>query len=387
MHFQSVVHRAALVLTGIVALALGTRSAQAQSDVVTPVDLAIGRSYPISTPAALSKASVAAPDIADVVVINPHELVVNAKTTGETDLVLWLADGQRQHYRISVKPAANQKQIAVYVKFAEVRRDLLRTIGVSGVYRDAQGHERIGTGIFNTDNAFGSGGTVTIPGTAGFLTVLTDLNTKRLLAFLDVEEQKGKARTLAEPNVLTSNREEAKFLAGGEIPIPVVQGVTAGASGNQVTIQWKEFGVKLRVTPEIINDTLVKLAVEPEVSSLDFNNAIELSGFRIPAFQTRRIATTVDVRHDQSLIISGMFNDSRELVKTGVPLLQDIPILGQLFSSTRWQRNESELLVVVTPVIVDPLHPRPQDILPILPDTALPARGAIQPRLSPSPRH
>src|SRR6185437_5493636 len=201
-------------------------------------------------------------------------------------------------------------QVAVYIRFAEVNRTLLRQIGVSARYRDAQGHERIGTGTFNTDNAFNSDGSLTLPGSTGFLTVLTDFNTKRLLALLDAQEQKGLSRTLAEPDVLAANRDTATFLAGGEIPIPIVQGGGSGGT-NTVTIIFKEFGVKLKFVPEILNDSLIKLSLAPEVSSIDNNNAITLSGFRIPAFLTRRISTTVDVKRDQSLIISGLFNNSR----------------------------------------------------------------------------
>lgn len=360
-----------------------------RADPITAVDLSIGRSIPITTPVPLTKASVASPDIADVVVVGPRELVVNAKAIGQTDALLWLANGTRIHLRVSVRSAPDRQQIAVYIRFAEVRRDLLRTIGVSARYRDAQGHTRVGTGTFNTDNPFNSNGTITIPSNASYLTVLTDFNTKRLIALLDLEEQKGRSRTLAEPNVMAGDREQADFLAGGEVPIPVVQGGANDINGNRVTILFKEFGVKLHFLPEIISDSLIKLMLRPEVSSIDFANGIQLSGFTVPAFQTRRVETTLDVRRDESIIISGLFNDVQQRTRTGIPLLMDIPILGQLFSSTRWQRNETELIVVVTPVIVDPLHPRAQDVLPIIPDTALPAREAIQKRLpapNPGPR-
>jgi pilus assembly protein CpaC len=264
---------------------------------------------------------------------------------------------------------------------AEVRKDFIQRLGVSALYRNKG--LRVGTGAFNTDNAIDkTTGDVTVPATAGFGTVLTDFGTKHLLALLDVEESRGRARTLAEPNLLAGNKDSASFLAGGEVPIPVVQGATAGGNTG-ISIQYKEFGVKLRFVAEILSDSLIKLDVTPEVSSLDFTNGVSISGFRIPALRTRRVTTTVDVPRDQSMIISGLFNRDQEKTKTGIPYLQDIPILGQLFSSTRWQNNESELLVVVTPVLVDPHDPRPQDILRLLPDTALPARDAIKDKLQP----
>lgn len=356
-----------------------------QSDPITRVDLPVGRSYPLTTAVSISKVSINNSDIADVIVIGTRELVINAKTAGETDALVWLINGQRQHFRIAVHSPADRLQIALYVKIAEVRRDFLRNAGLSGLYRNRG--TRLGTGTFNTDNAIDpTTGKVTIP-SAGFFTVLTDFGTKNLLALIDIDEQKGRAKTLAEPNLLAGNKEEATFLAGGELPIPVIQNI-AGSSGGtttpNVTILYKEFGIKLRFIGEIVSDSLIKLTVAPEVSDLDFSNGILISGFRIPALRTRRVETTVDVQRDQSMIISGLFNNSQERVRTGIPYLQDLPIIGALFSSTRWQSNETELLVVVTPVLVDPRDPRPQDILRMLPDTALPARPAIEKRLQPT---
>ena len=135
-----------------------------------------------------------------------------------------------------------------------------------------------------------------------------------------------------------------------------------------------------------MSDSLIKLQVTPEVSSLDFTNAVLLQGFRIPALRTRRIESTVDVRRNTSLVLSGLFSHEDERVKTGVPFLKDIPILGQLFSSTRFQRNESELIVVVTPVIVDPLRPRAEDVMRFQPDTTKPGLDALQRRLPPNQR-
>ena len=358
-----------------------------QSDPITRVDLPVGRSYPLTTAVSISKVSINNSDIADVIVIGTRELVINAKAAGETDALVWLVNGARQHFRVAVHSPADRLQIALYVKIAEVRRDFLRNAGLSGLYRS--GGTRVGTGTFNNDNTIDrTTGKVTIP-SAGFFTVLTDFGTKNLLALIDIDEQKGRAKTLAEPNLLAGNKEEATFLAGGELPIPVIQNVGAGGGtgGNNtpaVTILYKEFGIKLKFIGEIVSDSLIKLTVAPEVSDLDFTNGILISGFRIPALRTRRVETTVDVQRDQSMIISGLFNNSSERVRTGIPYLQDLPIIGALFSSTRWQTNETELLVVVTPVLVDPRDPRPQDVLRMLPDTALPARPAIEKRLQPA---
>lgn len=357
--------------------------AEAQ-DPITRVDLPTGRSYPITTLSAITKVSIANPEIADVVVIAEREVVVNAKATGETDAIIWQATGARQHYRISVRSPADRQQVALYVKFAEVRRDALRQFGVSQFYNNVGGKATgtSGSGVFNPPANFrGAIDSILFQSGQRFFTVISDLGTRDFLVFLEAEQQRGNATLLAEPNLLAANREEATFLAGGELPIPVVQGAGGGANQSQVTVQFREFGVRLRFIPEIISDSLVKLSVRPEVSSLDYANAVLVNGFRVPAFRTRRVESTVDVRRNESLVISGMFNNERERVKTGIPLLMDIPILGNLFSSNRWQNAQSELLVVVTPVIVDPLRPRLQDVIRVRPDTTLPAHESIRRRL------
>ena len=365
------------LLAGVAAAFAIPVAVSAQNGPIVRIDLPVGRSYPLTTAVGITKVSIANPDVADVVVVGTRELVINSKQNGETDAIFWLSNGTRLHYRVLVHSAADRPQIALYIKIAEVRKDFSREYGLSGLYR--RRGTRVGSGRFNTDNNFDNNGNITLPDEAGFLTVLTDFGTKNLLALIDLEESTGRAKILAEPNLLAGNRDTATFLAGGELPIPVIQ--PGEGSTTRVTIQYKEFGVRLRFIGEILNDSLIKLNVMPEVSSLDFVNGVDISGFRIPAFRTRRVSTTVDVKRDQSMIISGLFNNEQERVKTGLPIIKDLPIIGDLFSSSTWTNNESELLVVVTPVVVDPLDPRPQDVLKLLPDTALPARDAIKKRL------
>lgn len=384
------VYTGAFAIVALLASTAGNAAAQGlsgavpvQSDPITHVDLPVGRAYPLTTPVAITKVSITDSDIADVIVIGPREMVINAKKGGETDALVWYSNGVRQHFRVSVHSPSDRQQIALYIKMAEVRRDFLQTTGLSLLYRNSG--IRAGTGTFNTDNAINpTTGVITVPPSSGFGTVLTDFNTKHLLTLLDAEESRGRAKTLAEPNLIAGNKDSASFLAGGEVPIPII---AAGAgSQGQVSITYKEFGVRLHFMAEILSDSLIKLQVMPEVSSIDFTNGVTISGFRIPAFLTRRINTTVDVPRDQSMIISGLFSNTQEKTKTGIPYLMDLPVLGQLFSSTRWQNGETELLVVVTPVVVDPHDPRPQDMIRLLPDTALPARDAIKHKMEPQSR-
>jgi pilus assembly protein CpaC len=346
------------------------------------VALAPGRVQPMAFAAPVTRVAVADTSIADAMVVSDRDVVFSGRRLGETDVLVWTG-GQRRQYRLAVNSPADRPQVVLAVKIAEVRRDLLRSIGVS--FRSqrptSQNLVRGGTGTFNTDNAVNpTTGQVILPTASGFATLFTDLGTRDLLAVLDAEEQRGNARTLAEPTLMAGNRDSASFLAGGEFPIPAA--VTAGPNGQPfITIVFREFGVRLSFTPEVLGDTIVKLAVRPEVSSLDNANGVVLSGIRVPALRTRRLSSTVDVPRDQSLVISGLLSDERERVRTGVPGLASLPVIGALFSSTRWQRSETELLVVVTPTVVTPGRARPQDVLPLLPDPRLPAREALEPRL------
>ncbi|HQG46685.1 MAG TPA: general secretion pathway protein, partial [bacterium] len=162
-------------------------------------------------------------------------------------------------------------------------------------------------------------------------------------------EEKSLLSVLAKPNLCAVNGAEASFLAGGEFPVPIV----SGAAGTQsVTIQFKEFGVRLRFLPHIIDSTTVNLKIAAEVSSLDFDNGITLSGFNVPALSARKAETTVELPQGRFLVIGGLL--SREMTRrvSQLPLLGSIPVLGQLFKSSRFQQKESELLIVVTPEIV-----------------------------------
>ena len=353
------------------------------ADPVLRISLAAGRSLPLTTPDPITKVAVANPDIADVVIITERDLVINGKASGETDIVLWAGTRPRLHYRVTVRAPSDRRMVLLSVRVAEVRRDMLTQLGISGLNHSKDGNTRVGTGAVVNDLGVGEDGKALTPTSSRFLSILADFGTKQFLAYLDVEQQNGRARLLAEPNLLAADRDSASFLAGGEIPIPVVQGGTTmgGVSQSAVSIQYREFGVRLRFSPDIVSDSVIKLYVRPEVSSLDYGNAVLLSGFRIPALRTRRVESTVDIRRDQSIILSGLFNEEREMVRTGVPYLMNIPVLGALFSSTRWQTAESELLVIVTPTIIEPGSTEGQFLFPLRPETKTPALDALRKRL------
>jgi hypothetical protein len=179
-------------------------------------------------------------------------------------------------------------------------------------------------------------------------------------------QNKGLFQSLAEPNLIAENGKEASFLAGGEYPYPVVQG---GGDRTSVTIQFKEFGVRLTFTPTIVGGDLVKLKVAPEVSSLDFANAVTLEGFRVPAISTRRTQTEVELQDGQTFAIAGLMNNTVTSQMSKIPGIGDIPILGYLFRSKAAQKNQTELVVMITPTI---LRRGSTGVSPKLPDLVEP---------------
>ena len=164
-------------------------------------------------------------------------------------------------------------------------------------------------------------------------------------------QQRNLLQILAEPNLLAANGEPARFLAGGELPYPVVSGV---AGANTVSVQFKPFGVKLEFTGIIQDDNTIRLKVFPEVSSLDFGNAVTINGFVLPAIATRHAETVVELRNGQSFGIAGLLDKRTTVQYSKVPGIGDIPILGLLFRSKSVSKTNSELVVIVTPSIVDP---------------------------------
>ena len=180
-------------------------------------------------------------------------------------------------------------------------------------------------------------------------------------------QQKSVLEILAEPNLMAVNGQKATFLAGGEFPFPIVQ---PSQGFTSITIQFKPFGVRLDFTGTISNDNVIRLHVAPEVSTLDFSNGLTISGFNIPAISTRRAETEVELKDGQSFGIAGLMDHRAQVQLAKVPGIADIPVLGQLFRSRSINRSNTELLVLVTPHIVDPVHA--QTAVPVEPKPAIP---------------
>ncbi|RED15265.1 type II and III secretion system protein family protein [Parasphingopyxis lamellibrachiae] len=249
---------------------------------------------------------------------------------------------------------ATPLQVNLQVRIAEVSRSVVRDIGVNLLTRDTTGGFQFGVaqgraGAITTDETTGA-----ITGFQGLANATTFGAAGNLLGLdigsaLDLAETEGLVTTLAEPNLTALSGETASFLAGGEFPIPLSQGL------GSVSIEYKQFGVSLAFTPIVLANGRISMRVRPEVSELSDNGAITLNGFTVPALTTRRAETTVELGSGQSFMIAGLLQNSHNTTVNRTPGLGDVPILGALFRSNRWRRAETELVIVVTPYLVQPV--------------------------------
>ena len=247
-------------------------------------------------------------------------------------------------------------QVMLQVRFAEVNRNAFLQAGLSLFAIRDQFAARSSTQQFAAPD-FDSSKPDVLEFT-DYLNLFFFHRGSGLGGVLKALQGRGQLQSLAEPNLIAYNGQEASFLAGGEVPIPVIQGLT----GN-ISIVYKEFGIRLNFTPTIAGD-VIRLKLRPEVSTLDFNNGIILSGFRIPALNTRRAETDVELRDGQSFAIAGLMNNVSQADNQAIPLLSKLPIIGNLFKSRADRAEQTELLVIVTPHLVRPLDP---DDVPPLP--------------------
>lgn len=395
-----------LVLAFGMTMNAGVAAAQ-QQQVVSEADdvirVAKGKSALVLQPAQVERVQLANDAIADVTAISVRELVVTGIEIGTTSLFVWRTNNTVSLYTVEVTPDADliqrqvemmlpgetitvvpsgtniilqgsvtrpgmarraveiaeqsgatvvnniqspsAEQILLKVRFAEVTNTGGRNM--ASALRTLNPHEL----EFSEDEDW-FGETIS----DGLLTFMLSGDNRLLEAVIQTLKESGDFRSLAEPNLVTIEGNEATFLAGGEFPFPILQGNTSGG----VTIQFREFGIRLKFTPFITNTGAIRLQVEPEVSSLDFANGLVLNGFRIPTILSRKTATEVELREGQTLAISGLVNNEIAESVTKIPILGDIPILGAFFRSTDAQQSRSELLVTVTPYIVQPSDVPPE---------------------------
>jgi len=385
-----------------------------------PVNVLVGQSKLITFDTPIERFSVSNPEIAEAVLVAGNQVVVNGKAFGQINFIAWeknttkflvfdvyvrtnlsLIDSQvhalfpKDDIRLSQangsvvisgsvndpktatavdavvqaagfktvnlleSPIKDATQIQLQVRVAEISRARMRELGTADAYQGSPG----AGGYINS-----GGGPGSLKEVAGGLlsgTIGSSLNLFLMggntLAMLRAMQQTGALRSLAEPNLIAMNGQEASFLAGGEYPVPIVQGST---SGNAVSIVFKEYGVRLNFKPTIIDEDHIRLELEPEVSTLDFANGVRFDGFVVPALKTRRARTGVELRDGQSFALAGLLDNSETQSLSRVPGLGDIPILGNLFRSKQFQKNETELMFIVTAQTVKPVN---RDDLPRIP--------------------
>lgn len=384
-----------------------------------PVNVLVGQSKLITFDSSIERFSVSNPEIAEAVLVTGNQVVVNGKAFGQINFIAWekgtsrflvfdvyvrtnlsLIDSQvhalfpKEDIRLSQangsvvlsgsvsdpkvatsveavvqaagfktvnlleSPVKNLMQVQLMVRVAEVNRTKLRELGSSYAYQASPGVGGFGSG--------GGPGTVSqvangvMNSTFGGLNLLLlGANTTTMIRAMQTQ---GALRALAEPNLIAMNGQEASFLAGGEFPVPIIQ--AGGGERNTVTILFKEYGVRLNFKPTIIDEDHIRLELEPEVSTLDFANGVRFDGFVVPALRTRRAKTGVELRDGQSFALAGLLDNNETQSLSKVPGISEIPILGNLFKSKQFQKNESELMFIVTAELVKPVD---RDDLPRIP--------------------
>jgi len=369
------------------------------------LELTSGKSRVLDLPVAIKRASLANPEVADTVVLSPTQLYLTGKATGVTNLTLWNESGKlmgmydvvigpdlsrlkenlhkalpeeknilvtSSHDHITLSGTASNanslsrslsiaeayapkkvinsmqvggvQQVMLEVRVAEMNRELIRRFGInfSILTPESFGFSLLGqlTSLTGATQVASQSITGIFGSTAGSVT---------WTALVDMLKEENLLKVLAKPTLVALNGQEAAFLAGGEFPIPVPQAF------GLVTIQFKKFGVGLVFTPNILDSKHISLNVAPEVSELDFQNALRTQGFTVPAISTRRANTTIELADGQSFAIGGLLRDNvKESVKK-FPYLGELPIIGSLFRSSSFQKNETELIIIVTPHLVKPL--------------------------------
>jgi pilus assembly protein CpaC len=371
----------------------------------------VGKSLIIDSPTKIQRISVANGELIEAVAVNPKEVLINGKAAGETSLIVWQEGGSRLLYDLTVRQsplrldvvrqqlardfpnedinvtyenetafvrgtvkdviaadrvmsmtaslgkAVNllrvevppvEQQILLRVRFCNVDRSASTDLGISFASGAFNQSTAIGTGQYTGPTA-STDGTVSLSDMLNILLFRKDLN---LAASIKALESKNLLETLAEPNILAINGKEASFVAGGEFPFPLV---TPGPNGNTVSISFREFGIRIHFLPRVTPRGTIQLQVSPEVSALDYSNAVSVAGTTVPALSTRRVQTEVELDSGQSFVIAGLMDNRMTETISKIPGLASIPLLGKLFTSKTISRNNSELMVIVTPEVVRPI--------------------------------
>ena len=320
------------------------------------IRVSVGAQTDFKTPANVQRVAIGDTAIADVRVLGRREILILGKHAGETSLLLWeKKNDPPKEYLVQVYPplsslAPTSGQVMVDVKFVELSKKVLKETGINLISQNNITFGTFAPGALNKVTGIGAAVTTeaAIPFSNAFHLVMGS-NGNSALGVFALLENNGLAHTLAQPSMTVVSGQTASFMAGGEFPIPVAQSL------GQITITYKEYGIRLVFTPTVFSKDRIAIKLAPEVSELDFTNAVTSTGVSVPAILTRRAETTIEMGDGESFVIAGLISRNFSDSVDKVPGLGDVPILGAFFRSTRFSREDKELVIVVTPTLVRPL--------------------------------
>jgi len=363
---------AALAMLAVAMLA-GLAAAQTQDRLRIPV----GRAQVVQTTDEVRTVAIAEPKIADAAVGSAKSVVVNGRAPGTTSLVVYSDGGRFKVYEVEVYTPNAEQQVVLHVRVAELNESAKKELGFDFFGQGTSSKPWLDGflqgGILTSkispmkERADGSLTMTVGPKTDGFLAYEHNGGDWLAQTTWNALEEKGDLHTLASPTLVARSGEKASFLAGGEFPIPVAS--SSGTGGQTtVTIEWKEFGVKVDFTPTVLEDNSISLKVAPEVSQLDFSQPLQVSGFNVPVLVSRKTSTTVQMNGGQHLVIGGLNQTEKVKNVRRVPVLGEIPLLGFFFRHTTTSNVTRELIVVVSPEVIQPTAGA-------MPDLSTPANG------------
>jgi len=355
-NLRDVTQRGALAVTMLLAFASASWAA---NDVLR---IPVGRAEVVTSADEIKTIAIAEPKIADAAVGSARTVIVNGKSVGTTTLVVYNEGGRYKMYDVVVLVPNSDRQVKLRVTVAEVNNEAKKELGFDLLGEVTSKVPWIdGTlmsGLYTTKVEPPSIPLAVGQNTDGLLSWVAGDGKRAFQTTWRALEEKGAIRTLANPVLVARSGEKANFLSGGEFPVPVAGSSNLNDAGtvavvtSAVRIEWKEFGVRLEFTPTVQSDETITLKVAPEVSALDFSNALKLGGFVIPVVVSRKTSTTVDIRDGQFLVIGGLKLEDRVKQVKKTPILGHIPILGFFFTNTRTEKTDRELMVVVSPELV-----------------------------------
>lgn len=330
------------------------------------LDVQQGAQLDQQLPVPIKRLAIGDPNIADVQVLDKRDFLVTGKAEGLTSLLIWTSCGDqplRSMVRVGSRAVADAggasgapaaglaNQVQTDIRFVEVSRTKLKQASTSLVRRGSNTFVLGAPGSLGglqLDSAGNLGGSF---GAAnGGFNIIWGGGSSKWLGFINALEGSGFAYTLARPSLVAASGQSASFLAGGEFPIPVPNG-----NNDTITIQYKEFGVRLTLTPTVMSDKRIALKVAPEVSELDFTSGIRTNNIAVPALTVRRTDTSVMLADGESFVISGLISSSTISNIDKFPFLGNLPVIGALFRSSNLDKDDRELLMIVTPHLVQPL--------------------------------